>query len=167
MQGRRICLWPRQSGCQESQRKWMRKPPSFVYVLSSWMVEKKKNITCFRNPVSWQVEKSPYLFGFSQKNSWHHITQIADTFSPSTSWKGKVASSTEAPVTLGWWKLWVLRRKTNTFLFQTGTSRDHIASSTSQINLVLVLGGFCSLVFLEVCGKMSILVSFFKRGRSS
>ena len=70
----------------------MRKPRFFcVHIVQ--MVE-KKNSTCFRNPAvyrsSWQVGKISISMGVFTKER-HHITQIADTFWPSTSWKGKVA----------------------------------------------------------------------------
>ena len=70
----------------------MRKPRFFcVHIVQ--MVEKKNN-TCFRNPAiyrsSWQVGKISISMGVFTKER-HHITQIADTFWPSTSWKGKVA----------------------------------------------------------------------------
>ena len=133
----------RQSGCQESQRKWMRKPLLFcIHIVQ--MVE--KNNTCFRNPAiyrsSWQVGKSPYR-GFHKRtashnpNFWHLLTfHFMERQS-----RGKVL---QAPVTLGAGENWEF------FYWKNKHLLVPLPKSTS----------FCWEI-LEVWGTMSISVSFF------
>ena len=134
VQGPRICLWSRQSGCQESQRKCMRKPMFFVVCVVQ-MVEKNQHMLQKSGDIqkqltSWKISISIGVFtkellASRNPNRWHLLSfhfmerqSCVGFASPSDAWR--------------WWKLRGFYWKNKHLLVPNGYIWDHLIHFPNQ-----------------------------------